>query len=166
MIPKLLVIAAVIACLCVAESPVATVSTGGPLIINGTEVPTAGISSWPLAAGDVVTTTEAPALIVFNDGSRLTLGRESKAKLGGPGRLGMNVLSGTVLCDAANSSKLVLNALGRPVALQSTGENVIQIAEGNKVSVRAKDKHDEDDFSHKKPKKPHPRSPHGKGPEN
>ena len=62
-------------------SPVATLSTNGTFELRGTAVRTEGVPSWPVMAGDVIGTSGSAAVIRFADGSRVTLGEKSRAKV-------------------------------------------------------------------------------------
>jgi hypothetical protein len=64
-----------------AATPVARVSSSQPFKLNGATVPVEGIPSWPLAAGDVVTTQAAQATVVFRGGSRIVLEPNSELKI-------------------------------------------------------------------------------------
>ncbi len=59
----------------------ATVTSSSAFKLAGTEVPVAGVPAWPVAAGDLIQAGEAPAVVAFADGSRVTLSKGSKAKV-------------------------------------------------------------------------------------
>ncbi len=59
----------------------ATATSGGAFTLVGIVVQIAGVPSWPVAAGDELQAGEAPVLISFKDGSRVTLAKGSKAKI-------------------------------------------------------------------------------------
>jgi hypothetical protein len=83
-----------------AGPPVATITSSGPIKIAGANVPTRGVPEWPLVAGDVVETGNAPALVKFSDGSRITLQSNSRFRLDAT-RSGtwMRISSGTARVD-------------------------------------------------------------------
>src|SRR5947207_680372 len=69
-----------------AQTPIATVSSGESFEVDGVKVPVAGLPSWPLMAGDVISTGEAPAVISLGDQGRVVLNKNSKMQLqSGPG---------------------------------------------------------------------------------
>ena len=95
--------------LAAAQAPVAQVSSTEPFLLSGARVPVAGVSSWPLSAGDEVSTDAAAAVIAFRDGSRVTLNKQSKAKLESKGEgLILRLLNGTGTYTLAANSKLRL----------------------------------------------------------
>ena len=59
----------------------ATATSRSAFKLGGAEVQVAGIPNWPVAAGDEVQAGEAPVLISFKDGHRVTLARASKARV-------------------------------------------------------------------------------------
>ncbi len=143
-----------------ASTPIANVSANGPLTVNGAAIRTEGIASWPVSAGDEVVTTTAPAVIMFNDGTRISVDKHTRVKLSKAGRPGVDVLSGTAIYKTGAASKLEMRALGRSVDLKSRPEGVVSVTGQDKVSVRPKNKGDDEKMPEWKPKKPNPRSPH------
>src|SRR5947209_4615946 len=70
-----------------AQTPIATVSSGESFEVDGVKVPVAGLPSWPLMAGDVISTGEGPAVISLGDQGSLVLSKNSKLQLqSGPGQ--------------------------------------------------------------------------------
>jgi hypothetical protein len=67
----------------VSPAPIATVTSTEPFTLDGHSVTTPGVSSWPLAVGDEVATSTAPAVLFFHDGSSVKLAADSRAKLTG-----------------------------------------------------------------------------------
>ncbi len=166
MTAKLLVIAVVCVTLALAGDPVATVSTSGSLTLNGTQVPNAGVSEWPVAAGDEIVTTTAPAVILFRDGTRIAVDRNTRARLNKTGRTGVDVITGAVSYKAASASDVSMFALGRPVDLQSRAAGLVSV-QGAKVVARGLEPNEGLGLAlghNKKPKppKPDPRSGHKK----
>lgn len=156
----LLLIVAVLIPLVLSGQQVATVSAaGGPLKINGIAVPTTGVPNWPLATGDEITTTTNPAVILFRDGTRIAVGRDARARLGGGGTY-IDLLAGSAAFKTASPDKFSMTALGRPVSLQARSEGVVSVAGPGKVMVRDKHDGDDPDDSKDKVKKPKPRSDH------
>jgi hypothetical protein len=64
-----------------AFSPVATVNSAEPFTLDGRFVAVSGVASVPLAFGDEVATSTAPAVLFFADGSSVKLAAASRAKL-------------------------------------------------------------------------------------
>jgi ferric-dicitrate binding protein FerR (iron transport regulator) len=64
-----------------AASPVASVRSSADFELRGVTVNTAGVPSWPVMAGDLVTARKSPAVIQLEDGSRVTLAVNSRAKI-------------------------------------------------------------------------------------
>jgi ferric-dicitrate binding protein FerR (iron transport regulator) len=64
-----------------AASPVASVRSSADFELRGVAVNTAGVPSWPVMAGDVVTARKSPAIIQLEDGSRVTLAAHSRARV-------------------------------------------------------------------------------------
>lgn len=162
---KLLGIAVVLAPLALADRPIATVSTGGSLTLNGTSVPNAGVSNWPVAAGDEIATSTAPAVITFADGTQVSVGKGARVRLLATGATGVDLLAGTAAYKTGSVSKLNMQALGHAVDLQSRAEGVVSVQESDKsdkkVVVRSKTKDDDFEDEPRKPKdKPKSRSGH------
>lgn len=61
--------------------PVATVTSANPFQLSGATVPVAGVPSWPVSAGDELTTLQSPALLRFGDGSEVVLGDQTRVAL-------------------------------------------------------------------------------------
>jgi hypothetical protein len=73
------------------------------LQMNGQTVPVEGTKSWPVAAGDELKSEGAPVVLTMRDGSRIVLGKNSRAKVeAGTVRL----VSGTMRYDVAANSAL------------------------------------------------------------
>src|SRR5450759_2606377 len=66
-----------------AAQPVARISSSESFNVAGTKVPVEGVPSWPVVAGDEIVAGNASAVIAFNDGSRVRLGRNARAKIEG-----------------------------------------------------------------------------------
>ena len=96
-----------VAIVCFAAAPVAKVSSSGDFRLRGATVRTAGVPSWPVMAGDEIATGAHPAIISFRDGSRLTLGRASRARLASEnGALSFRLLDGVLDYRLASRSAL------------------------------------------------------------
>jgi hypothetical protein len=66
-----------------AFSPIGTVTSVEPFMLDGHSVAISGITSVPLVVGSEVATSTAPALLFFADGSSVRLAAASRAKLTG-----------------------------------------------------------------------------------
>lgn len=82
-IPVLLTAFAVFSLASFASAPLATVSSAEPVTLSGHSLSAPGVSSWPLVTGDEITTSTAPATILFRDGSSVALAAKSSALLTG-----------------------------------------------------------------------------------
>jgi hypothetical protein len=138
-----------------AASPIASVSSTQPFDLNGTTAPTAGVPTWPVAAGDVIATHGAPATIVFRDGSRVVVAGNSKVKIESKDRKPvLRLLQGSGKYTLAAKPNLALFVLEKPAITKPAGEGSLSLA-----SAKEPDKdHDKGrDKDHDRP--PHP-SPH------
>lgn len=133
---RILLLSVVLASLA-AAAPVATISTGGPVKVNGNLLPVAGAPTWPLVLGDEVETTTQPALIVFADGARFTLGLNTRVTLRKCAPAVLDVLVQTVAYKMPLASKIQLCALGRPIKPHPDTEGTVTIEGPEKVVVRA-----------------------------
>jgi hypothetical protein len=97
--------------------PVATISSSGTFELRGVEVKVDGVPSWPMLAGDDVRTTNAPALIQFRDGTRVTLAEKSQAKVEKSGEgLVLRLRTGSMEFNIASGSTLKVFNADMPVA--------------------------------------------------
>ena len=119
-----------------AAAPIATLTTGGPVKVNGTLVPTAGAPTWPLVLGDEIATTTQPAMLLFADGTRVTLAQNTRVNLPKCAPPVLDTLEGTITYKMAPASKLLLCALGRPIKPERETEGSLTIEGPDKVVVR------------------------------
>jgi hypothetical protein len=92
---------------------IATISSEEPVRLRGVHVPVAGIGSWPLVAGDDIATGSAPAVVLFRDGSRVTLAPNSRARLDLlDSKPEMRLLGGFLHYSRSESSSLRIIAQG------------------------------------------------------
>jgi hypothetical protein len=92
-----------------AAGPIATVSSSQSFNLSGHAVTAAGITSWPVVAGDDLATAKSPAILYFHDGSSVTLSAGSSVKLSGSAREPKLLLtSGTLDSQLAAGSKVVI----------------------------------------------------------
>src|ERR1700760_352382 len=78
-----MIVVVAVAALCAAAGPIATVNSSEPFTIGGHAVTMAGITSWPVVAGDAVATSNSAAVLHFRDGSSVSLSAGSSVKLSG-----------------------------------------------------------------------------------
>jgi hypothetical protein len=85
--PKILLVTALVAAICLGQSQVATVSSASAFTLRGATVnPGQGVPSWPVLAGDTIKAGTSPVTLTFPDGSMITLdpGSEATVDLSGP----------------------------------------------------------------------------------
>lgn len=109
-----------------AATPVATISSASSFELHGVTVRTDGVPSWPMMAGDEIATADAPAVIQFRDGSRVTLAGGSRAKVEKSGEsLIFRLLTGSMQFLVVPSSSVQVykqnTAVGGPSGSVSTG---------------------------------------------
>lgn len=137
-----------------ADRPVATITTSEPFAVNGVRMSAAGVSSWPLAAGDEVTTMKGNAVISIPNQGRIAIDKDSKLRLD-------RAADGTVIRLTAGAMRYKLEPKARIQLF--AGDHQIK-AEGNSengVSLRGQnsDSHGPDlDKPGKPPGKPPGRS--------
>ena len=78
LIPLILILAVVAAA---APSPVASVTSTQPFDLNGKLVQVDGVPSWPVCAGDVITTHAAPATVTFRNGATIVIAPNSSLRI-------------------------------------------------------------------------------------
>lgn len=131
MLTRLLIVAVGCAGCVLAQKPVATISSGENFEVNGVRVPVAGMPSWPVMAGDTISTGNAPAVISFGGRGRAVLSQNSKLQIRSePDRLSVRLLQGGVSVRPERGPGLGVSAGGRlinapagsetPVALKGT----------------------------------------------
>lgn len=76
-------LAAIFALMSFASAPVANVSSSQSFALDGHAIKAAGITSWPVVVGDEITTSAAPAVMSFQDGSSVQLAPRSRVKISG-----------------------------------------------------------------------------------
>ena len=119
-------ILAVICSVGLAEKPVATITSSETFELSGVRVPVAGVPQWPLVSGDEVVSGNAPALVSFADGSRVTMNAHSRVKLQVSGKeTVLRLLKGDVAYKVSKSSPVRLAALSKDTLLDSSGEGLL-----------------------------------------
>jgi FecR-like protein len=109
-----------------AASPVGTISSSSPFLLRGASVPVAGVPSWPVAAGDEFATDVGPATLNLRDGSRVTLGKNSRAKLEAEGDgVALRLLSGAMLVVTSPKSTLRVFRMDKVVSVKPGVESTV-----------------------------------------
>jgi len=86
------------------------------LQLNGNSVPVEGTKAWPVEAGDELKSNAAPVVLTMRDGSKVVLGKNSRAKLeAGTIRL----IDGTMQYQIAQESKLQVAVKGEVLPARS-----------------------------------------------
>jgi hypothetical protein len=116
--------------------PVATLTTGGYVKVNGTVIPTTAAPNWPLATNDEVLTAGDLAVITFPDGARVTLGKSTRVTLRVCDRLVVQLYEGAVTYKMPVSSRLQLCALGHPIKPAPETEGTVSIGANGEVFVQ------------------------------
>jgi hypothetical protein len=125
--------------LAAANNPIATVTAGRSVFVNGVDVSTQGIPTWPLVAGDEVATTTEQAIVTLDDGSHFALEKNSKVKIERCGGIVVEVLQGTTTYRFASGSKAQLCVLSRPVRPATLVEGTVTIETPDRAVVRTVD---------------------------
>jgi ferric-dicitrate binding protein FerR (iron transport regulator) len=131
--------------------PVGYVISSEPFQLRGATVPTAVTHFLPVVEGDDIATDSASAILTFLDGSRITLARQSRAKLEAGGvRTRVRLLNGTMQYRLSESPQVEIYSRG----LRQTGTY------GTVSAVAVADKeHPAPPPQARGPKKPPPVSP-------
>ena len=128
-----------------AAQPVATLTTGGYVKVNGNVIPTTAAPTWPLAASDEVATAGDLAVLTFPDGVIITLAKSTRVTLRVCDRCVIQLFEGAATYKMPVSSKLQICALGHPVkpapgtegtvSIGSTGDVYVQVVGQNQVEA-------------------------------
>lgn len=103
-----------------ATDTVGTASSSASFEVNGVAMRSRGVTSWPVVAGDEVHAVGSPVILRFQDGSRMTIGEESRVKLVRNGdRVSVNLLGGQAQFTLTEQSALQVMNLGREVGYRS-----------------------------------------------
>ncbi len=122
-----------------AANQLGTITASGPFKFRGVSVPATAAQSLPLVSGDDVETGSATAIILLQDGSRVTIDKNSKLKIQrehdeivlclDQGALQFNVVAG---------SRLTICALGRPVQVRAPSEGTVSVESAETVRAVAR----------------------------
>lgn len=108
------------AVVCLAASPIANVSSTGPYKVSGVSIPVAGVSSWPVIAGDELSVGNASVVLTFRDGSRVTLGKNSRATVEGKSQSAvLRLLDGVMAFTLGRGSNVRLYSAGNLLNAQA-----------------------------------------------
>ena len=108
------------AAVCLAAAPIANVSGTEPFKVSGVSVPVSGIASWPVIAGDELLAGNASVVLTFKDGTRVTLGKNSRATVEGKSKnLALRLLDGAMAFTLSRGSSVRLYSAGNPVNAQA-----------------------------------------------
>ena len=111
-----------------AQRPVATASSGEGFEVNGVRVPVAGLPSWPVMAGDTISTGKAPAVISFGDQGRVVLSENSKLQIQSePDRPSVRLLQGGASVRPEQQSGLGFTAVGRRINAPLHKETMVTV---------------------------------------
>jgi hypothetical protein len=90
-----------------AAYPVGFVRSSEPFRLRGATVPAAGTRWWPVLEGDDIVAGEAPAAIVFMDGTRVALAARSRVTIEpDAGRTRVRLLDGELEYELGRSPKV------------------------------------------------------------
>jgi hypothetical protein len=128
-----------------AATPTGSITSSGPLTLNGKVVQATAVSSLPVVAGDEIATSGSPAMIYFGDRSRATIEPNARVKLEArDSSVTLRVLSGSVDLKRAEGSRVSLIESTH----QPTPNSAVPLAAGQPLSPLCRGP------------KPPPRSPH------
>ncbi len=114
--------------LALAAGPIGTVASKDAFRLRGKTVPAAGVPSWPLMAGDELATEQGPATLQFKDGSRVVLGKSTKAKVEeAEGSLILRLIDGSMKYNVSPKSALRLEVAGKPLAYEPGKEGTVSV---------------------------------------
>ena len=139
-----------------AAKPVATLSSVGPVVIDGTEMSAVSSMFWPLANLDQISTLGSRAVLILPDRSRITLASHSTAKIQTDGgRMRVTVLSGSGTYDLASPTSATILVGSRVVSASSTQGKFEENENGN-GGRRGNNQDNDDDKEEKHKKHRHP----------
>jgi hypothetical protein len=95
-----------------ASTPIATVTSTQPFVLDGHPMSSAGVTSWPLIVGDDVASVKSPLVLFFRDGSSVRLAADSRTKLmGTESEPKLILMSGTLDYKLVAGTKLSVTSL-------------------------------------------------------
>lgn len=120
-----------------AAAPVATLTAGPGVMLNGRPLQTVGAPNWPVSQGDEIVTGDASAVLTVADGTVLTLRPHTRVVIQQCDRCIVQLFSGSVAFRKPAGSNFEFCALGRPVRPQPGTEGAVIIEAGERVVVQA-----------------------------
>lgn len=133
---RLIALLLLLGCTLFAAQPIATLTAGARVLINGRPVQTTGAPNWPVSAGDTLLTGPAGAVVTFPDGTTLNLAPNTKLALANSGPCVANVSQGSVKFKKPAASKFELCANGTPVEAASGTQGSVTVDPSGKVAVK------------------------------
>jgi hypothetical protein len=135
------------ATLLAANKPIATVTAAQSISVNGVDISTRGVPTWPLVSGDQVKTGSQQAMITLIDGSHFLMGPNSALKIANCAIVEIELREGTVeyQISSASSAQMCLRGTRvepKPLAsgtasIQADGKPVVQTPAPQTVTVEA-----------------------------
>jgi hypothetical protein len=121
----------------VVSKPIGSVSSRGAVRVSGTTLDIAEVRSWPIVAGDVIQTQAAPATILFDGGTRLTVDASSAVTLTvrDADKLIVTLGAGAITYNVSKHSSLSVQAGKQTMVLQAGASGTIALDE-NRASAR------------------------------
>ena len=102
-------------CVSAGAPSVATVSSIQDIVLDGHTVAAAGVTWWPVVLGDTLQSTTSDAMLAFRDGSRVTLGPQSKLRiLGSQTKPRVVLVAGTLDYRLTPGSEVTLASANDP----------------------------------------------------
>lgn len=100
-------------------SPIANVSSSESFKVSGVSVPVAGIRSWPVVDGDELRAGNAPVTLTFKDGTRVVLGKNSRATVEGKNKnAALRLLDGAMAYTLRGRSAVRLYSDGNLISAE------------------------------------------------
>jgi ferric-dicitrate binding protein FerR (iron transport regulator) len=113
-----------------AQKPVATITCSKPFNLNGSTMSAVGVSSWPLAIGDQITTLKTPAVVRFSGDTRLVLDKGAQLKLEGNDRgTAVRLTSGAMRFRIDPKARVEVFAGNERVDVRNGDENGVSVHE-------------------------------------
>lgn len=120
-----------------AAQPIATLTAGPGVTLNGKSLQATGAPNWPLSAKDEIVTTSAQAAITLSDGTVLNLQPNTRVVLFQCDRCVVQLFTGSVSWRKPAGSAFEFCALGRPVRPEAPSEGTVTIEHEERVVVQA-----------------------------
>src|SRR6058998_3439185 len=93
---SLLVVFALCCTNAIAGARVGSVTSSGPLVLNGTPISARAVATLPLMSGDQIATTTSPVVILLQDSSRVFVAANSRVRVSRDGaETSVRLMAGT-----------------------------------------------------------------------